>query len=473
MADTRSLSITDKVAIFALIATVVFGALPLNTLLRCLLLLAALVAALYLCWHAQSARWKKWAVGVLLTAVYVAIVFWLLDREAREANSVAPTTNLLKVCANAFWDIPWRWVLPALAGFTLAILLAAIRWLYLHWERQSSGSRTTVARAKRARLRGSGSAEANCNYEWLHKIAESDKKAIEERARVCAILYLSPPLATAERLQEYIEFTFFIFNLSLYDIVFSDSLGGCITFGSTNERFTRACKMANDKAVVCHARDNCTLTVRQYLDPTEAKNIARIDNVLFWFKALGVTFRRVGSSPLQMVGGSSLRRVGGSSDESPVLLNTDYCLQTKQGRWHVNDYPEYAFALNDEQWADLTRGDLVRKRAEITELQLEINSLTSKLANAVQVPIHGQLLIEMAVYGAGEDVEPVTSILQSMVRDGQLKIEGKYNTIFRTHPARGLHKELKIDYLHNGQKFSVTVPENAELVLPVPYKKDG
>jgi uncharacterized membrane protein YiaA len=332
--------------------------------------------------------------------------------------------------------ISWRW-LAVIVGIVSAFLIG-------RWTRPQGEAEKGIVRSDTLR---------SCQDEWLHDKLKVDKASIKNLVRVCAIRYSAPDNRTTERLQDYVEFTLHIFNLSLYDIVFPDSLsGGYLTFGVAGEGFTRDCKLTPKNAIGCHARNPCALTIRQYLDPVETKKIPEM--AFFWFKTLGLTFRRVGSS----------------LDDLPVPLNTDYCLETKRGRWHINDYPEYAFALNEEQWADLTRGDLITKRVEIHALQLERNALKSELENSIKVPIHGQLVIEMATYGAGDDIEPVTSILQSKVRDGQLRIKEKYNTLFRVNPAHNVHKRLDVTYLHDGHRFFITVEEDTKFVLPMPYE---
>jgi len=56
-----------------------------------------------------------------------------------------------------------------------------------------------------------------------------------------------------------------------------------------------------------------------------------------------------------------------------------------------------------------------------------------------------------------------------MVKDNTLILKEYYND-FLPDRVKGKNKSLYIEYFHNGIRFSVTVPENARIKLPLPYQ---
>src|SRR5437868_376770 len=128
MAEAGKISITDRVGLGALIVAVVQGVLPLTAPIRALVLLAALGAAIYLCWHASWRPWRRWSLALLFVLIYVSTVFWLFDREARAEKTTAPTTRFALSLANMFWGVPWRWIVISLVvGFLVSSIVRVKR----------------------------------------------------------------------------------------------------------------------------------------------------------------------------------------------------------------------------------------------------------------------------------------------------------------------------------------------------------
>lgn len=79
----------------------------------------------------------------------------------------------------------------------------------------------------------------------------------------------------------------------------------------------------------------------------------------------------------------------------------------------------------------------------------------------------GKLVINRAVYGAGNRAHDVTAQLNADVRDGRLHLPVKNDTM-GGDPARNKPKTLTVWYTFNGRQFQVTLNENDFLDLPGP-----
>jgi hypothetical protein len=98
---------------------------------------------------------------------------------------------------------------------------------------------------------------------------------------------------------------------------------------------------------------------------------------------------------------------------------------------------------------------------ERDSLKLRLEELT---------PPAGSLIIKSGLYGVpGIHEEDVTDTLAKMVVNNTLSLDGYYND-FLPDKVKGKIKQLKINYSHNGIAFSVTVPENTKITLPVAYR---
>ena len=81
-----------------------------------------------------------------------------------------------------------------------------------------------------------------------------------------------------------------------------------------------------------------------------------------------------------------------------------------------------------------------------------------------------QVEIIKAEYGAGEKTKDVTATLKQHVRGFPLIVlpSDRYNSAFGGDPIPGTPKVLKIDYRIDGKPGSVTLRENAPVLLPMP-----
>ncbi len=92
----------------------------------------------------------------------------------------------------------------------------------------------------------------------------------------------------------------------------------------------------------------------------------------------------------------------------------------------------------------------------------------SLLAQVGQDPVDVEII--KAQYGAGEKQKDVTKTLRRHVRKLPMIAlpTPKYNTVFGGDPARGVPKQLTIQYRINGKPGEATFAENATIVLPMP-----
>ena len=84
----------------------------------------------------------------------------------------------------------------------------------------------------------------------------------------------------------------------------------------------------------------------------------------------------------------------------------------------------------------------------------------------------GRLKLKLAKYHLPGKVQfglDVLEMLDRMVLDEKLELDRGYNEIFRIDPYPGVPKFLTIEFSHGLREFSVTIPENTKLTLPLPY----
>jgi hypothetical protein len=123
--------------------------------------------------------------------------------------------------------------------------------------------------------------------------------------------------------------------------------------------------------------------------------------------------------------------------------------------------------INEKLW---------QQQQQSAGLRGDVESLESELKD-FSVPSGQIQLIEALYFAPGEEASAidVVKILQSDIDnrgDGRLWLgaDELYQHHFRPDPKPGVQKFLRVDYLHRGKRFSVTVPEDTRTVLPLPYK---
>ena len=121
---------------------------------------------------------------------------------------------------------------------------------------------------------------------------------------------------------------------------------------------------------------------------------------------------------------------------------------------------------------DCTKSQISQNIAEAIEpITKERDSLKAELEGRIEETAPpGNLVINSARYGVpGTYEENVTEILAKMVDGNTLTLKEYYND-FLPDKVKGKRKQLHIEYFHNGIAFSVTVPENARIRLPLAYQ---
>ena len=104
----------------------------------------------------------------------------------------------------------------------------------------------------------------------------------------------------------------------------------------------------------------------------------------------------------------------------------------------------------------------------IAKVEKERDNLAAQITE-LKAPA-GNLVINRAWYGvSGIHEEDVKGILAAMVKNNTLTLTDYYND-FLPDKVKTQRKQLFIEYLHNGIRFSVTLPENATATLPFPYR---
>jgi hypothetical protein len=201
-----------------------------------------------------------------------------------------------------------------------------------------------------------------CPNKQLHEIAEGDKASIKSLVRIVGILY-KPDFGKA-----YIDFVFSVFNNSLYDIVIDNTIKkGGIRFGEDNEKFYYEPKIEGDKPKYCASRSGTFFILRQAIRAEDIPRFRDTDDVLLYFYDLEIMFHGVEES----------------TGIGPTRLETNHYLQTKKGMWRNWDRLDFVFGYTDEQWADITLGNveksgiykqdggLIELKAELVELKSE------------------------------------------------------------------------------------------------------
>ncbi len=80
-------------------------------------------------------------------------------------------------------------------------------------------------------------------------------------------------------------------------------------------------------------------------------------------------------------------------------------------------------------------------------------------------PVRGALEIVKAEYGEGNRWRDVTPLLNQQISGNSVKMDVT-NATMGGDPAPAVRKSLRVDYSYQDQRRSVTVAENAQLVLP-------
>lgn len=277
-------------------------------------------------------RWPQNKLLFTLTIITV-LTITALANTAREPNAIA-------LMASWLWNMPLRWILPtAVIVFILTSVINMLRHRRQRGERGGLGG---------LQFKGTGTVPAPRPNEWLHKIADDDLAKIQNLVRVVGVFY-EPVFSKA-----VIDFTFSIFNNSLYDIVIENSIkGGAIRFGEDWDKFHYKPQFQDDVPILCRARSGTWFVIRQPIRREEADRLKENDFIIT-FDGLFIDFK---SDRNGLFGPKQL-------DFRQLYL------ETKKRAIRRLDQLDIIFMYSDEQWAALkNEGELnvLRKQTKVLQ----------------------------------------------------------------------------------------------------------
>ena len=266
-----------------------------------------------------------------------------------------------------------------------------------------------------------------CSDKWLHNLADGEVNKVWEFIELLKVsvwrLNLDADIPT-------IKWGFVVKNNSLFPVSLDGDIRGHLLFEGTKLLEQRTL-VTNDLDNLGHFREG-TVTFEQRLSKLEAEMIKNNPQGKFNFQGLQIYVK----------GGLGFDKI-----QSRQLLVPD---SFKVGLHKISDKTSQAIA------------------EAIQPIEAERDALKEQIEKATTPP--GNLVINAARYGVpGIYEEDVTEILAKMVEGNTITLKEYYND-FLPDKVKRKRKQLHIDYFHNGIAFSITVPENARITLPIAYK---
>lgn len=296
------------------------------------------------------------------------------------------------------------------AFFLMIVAVAVARYMR---KRESQTS------TKEAKTQGTHTAPGSCSDQWLHDIANAQATDIRDSIEIVSVGVWTHELHSA---LPTIRCGLLIKNNSLFSVSIESEIAGHLYF---NRHKLAERKFASRIVKTLPSRHDAEMMFDQRLSKPEAELIDGHPNGRFDFSGLAFT----------------------------VKSNENDQVQPQEMTVAAQYRP-----LIDEI---------------ISQSVLEVRESESLKTTALGIP-RGKLVISRAIYGAGDDFskwENVAEVLRSMIyaNGTRLRLSDKYNDIFKCDPMPGVHKTLRIDYVHDGRKFFVALPENAKVTIPIAY----
>jgi hypothetical protein len=288
----------------------------------------------------------KWKVlgsiaGILFAfSLWLGLWYWVLYDEVQARQELPP--GFVQWLASYFsWSglIPWRWILLSLI---IVAFVALIMSVFVKVRRQ------------------------RCLEPRLHVLAKTDRELMKSRVRIPSIAY-QPHLNDAPN----IDFVFSVFNGSLFDVVINNSITGdiwCQADGNDCGEFHYSPKIQSKKPILCGARELTSFTVRQPLRLEELPRFQGKDDVQFGFGTLVITFEGTEQFP----------------EIETTRLETNHCIDIRQGGWRAWDHLGFICAYTEEQWAVLASSNIQSLRTLKAEIESLKASLKAQLATSPQ-----------------------------------------------------------------------------------------
>lgn len=388
-------------------------------------------------------RFEAWLWNHPKTAIALTIVsFSLITSPAWFADFWSLFSNSAPVPAIMNWirslpalNLSWYWLPVALGAAILIVILSAF-WR----ERKRLEVEIAQARALPTHVAAPNAPGASveltddrraCSDKWLHAIADGQVRKVWEFVKLSKVgvwkLDFDAHIPT-------LKWGFVIKNNSVFPISLDGDVTGYLLFQG-QKLLEQRTVLTNGIKGVGHLQEG-TYMCEQRLSKLEADLIKNNPDGKFSFQGLYIEFK--GAEGFEQV-------------QPRQLLVPD---NFEVGLDRITD--------NESQAVRKAVEPIEKER---NELRIKLDHLTE----ATSTP-PGNLVINTARYGVpGIYEEDVTSILAAMVQDNALVLTEYYND-FLPDKVQGRLKQLVIDYSHHGVPFSITVPENTRLKLPVPYQ---
>ena len=360
---------------------------------------------------------NAFASAMLAVILFVAWKVWFAEPDRPVV--IEYIQGLLVSFNELFIKVPWRWVVSVFL-FSSAIT-AFVAFLIVRRTRIGARSSDSI------QWQATGLVTKPCPERWLHDLPDGEVNKVWEFIELLKVgvwrLNLEADIPT-------IKWGFVVKNNSLFPISLDGDIRGHLLFEGIKLLEQRTL-LTNDIDNLGHLHEG-TVMFEQRLSKLEAEMIKKNTQGKFNFQGLQIYIK----------GGSGFDQI-----QSRQLLVPD---NFKVGLHEISDKTSRAIA------------------EAIGPIEADRDALKGQIEKATAPP--GNLVINAARYGVpGIYEENVTGILAKMVEANTLTLKEYYND-FLPDKVQGKRKQLHIDYFHNGIAFSVTVPENARITLPIAYQ---
>jgi hypothetical protein len=383
--------------------------------------------------------WQRPKTSIALTLISIGLISspaWFSDVWALFSNNAPVPAIMNWVSQLPAMNFSWYW-LPVGLGSIMLIVITTVLWR----GRKRLESEVASARAKAEQRKPTAvqpeSVELKindslhgCPDTWLHDIADGQVKRVWEFVEVTATNVWQNRESNLEAAIPAIYWGIALKNNSVFPVSLDGDIKGYLFFEGHKlgeQRFEAANWLKN----LGHL-DEGRITFEQRLSKLEADLIKSKPKGKFTFQELRIHIK----------GGQGFDEIS-----SHRLIVPDN------------------FNVGLDQISDKTTQAVAQEIEPLTE---ERDSLKARLEELS--PLAGDLMIESGLYGVpGIHQEDVTAILAKMVTNNTLSLDGYYND-FLPDRVQTKRKQLHISYTHNGVSFSVTVPENRKITLPIAYR---
>ena len=292
----------------------------------------------------------------------------------------------------------------------------------------------------------------SCGESHLHQIANEDRLSIDH---LVTITVIDPQPNKLTQGVAYIEFIFYIFNSSVFDISIDDEIDGYISFreGNHEDRLHEYKELKDNHAKAVPSRGQGHFTIYQRLTETEAKHFAKTDDVWFSFNNLVITIK-------------------GANDSDGIVdkrLDANSKPTSKTVRWLYHE-PDAAIAyrlLSFDQSKEDGDEVTVKLRDEITSLRAELAKLTSV---AIEVDTNSQSDVRLRAHENLRDVfrsaHPAIEV-DMYILVANLKVQFENHDVHR-RALKGI--ELSLIRAKGGEEETIRFLEEPVMLLLEPDK---